>query len=354
MFFQVSLFLDSATDAQWKILGMVVSAIMLITIIITLLIFVCCYKHGYMFDKDDDVGLIDASATRDADGNENQTAFLRKIYKFNRPNETPMPSVVPHHIKTPPSQTVILVNDKQTNTDTTIAEVRPRDFDRGVWPSINAYGGISYRPLSSPDVTSRFIQVFPHEIEEALRPQHIIYQVVAPAAAIPSPPIHTRTIQIPASQVPMVEVMETVQKGPRTIHVTGSQVAGVEIVEAVQRPPRTFHVSGPDGPLMEYVDATPKQARTTIIRQSQPQQIIVQPNTRIEYMDVDEQRGRRIVQKPQYEIVEEVEDRSTASPMEEVVEIVEMPRHGRRHGRKKDGKRSGFGKISVKHIKSRE
>lgn len=348
----MSLFLDSATDAQWKILGMVVSAIMLITIIITLLIFVCCYKHGYMFDKDDDVDLIDASTTRDAEGNENQKAFLRKIYKFNRPNETPMPSVVPRHVKTPPSQIIVLVSDKQTNTDTTIAEMRPRDFDRGVWPSIHAYGGIAYRPLISPHVTSRFIQVFPHEIEEALRPQQIIYRVVAPAAAISSPPVHTRTIQIPASQVPMVEVMETVQKGPRTIHVTGSQVPGVEIVETMHKAPRTIHMPAAEGSLVEYVDATPKQARTTIIRQQQPQQIMVQPNTRIEYVDVDEQRGRRIVQKPQYEIVEEVVDRSTASPMEEVVEFVEMSRHGRRHGRKKDGKRSGFGKISVKHIKS--
>lgn len=331
---------------------MVVSAIMLITIIITLLIFICCYKHGYMFDKDDDAELIDASATQDAAGNEKQKAFLRKIYKFNRPNETPMPSVVPRHVKSPPPQTTIFVSDKQTNTDTTISEVRPRDFDRGVWPSSNAYGGISYRPIIPPHVTSRFIQVFPHEIEEALRPAQIIYQVVAPAAAIPSPPIHTRTIQIPASQMPMLEVVETVPKGPRTIHVTGSQVPGVEIVETVQKPTRTIHVSDPEGPVVEYIDATPKQPRTTIIRQAQPQQIIVQPNTRIEYVDVDEPRGRRIVQKPQYEIVEEVVDRETTSPMEEVVEFVEMPRHGRHHGRKKDGKRSGYGKISVKHIKS--
>ena len=346
------LFSDNTTDAQWKILGMVVSAIMLITIIITLLVFICCYKHGYMFDKDDDVGLVNSSGAPDADGNDGQKAFLRKIYKFNRPNDSPpIPSTIPQH-KTPPPST-ILVNDKQTNTDTTIATVRPIDFERGAWPMINAYGGISYRPLVSPHVTSRLIQVFPHEIEDAMRPQQIIYQVMAPAAPKTPPPVHTRMIQIPAPQAPVVEVIETVPKGSRIIHVNGSQVPGLEVVETVQKAPRTIHVPASEAQFLEYVDATPKQPRTTIVRQPQTQQVIVQPNTRIEYVDVDEQQGRHKAQRPQYEIVEEVDDRSTASPMEEFVEIVEMPRHGRRHERKKGGKRSGHGKVLVKHVRSR-
>ncbi len=49
---------------------MVVCAIMLITIIITLLIFVYCYKNGYMFDNDDDIDPTEPSITQDAEGNE--------------------------------------------------------------------------------------------------------------------------------------------------------------------------------------------------------------------------------------------------------------------------------------------
>jgi hypothetical protein len=112
-------------------------------------------------------------------------------------------------------------------------------------------------------------------------------------------------------------------------------------------------MSSPETSVIEYVETTQKQPRRSKARQSQPQKIMVQPTTHIEYVDVEEQqRGRRVPQKPQYEIVEEVSDRSTsASPVQEMVEVVDASRHKRHRGRKKE-KKHGFRKVSIKHLKS--
>lgn len=360
-----------------------------------------------MFDKDDDIDGADPSTTQDAEGNARQKAFLRKIYKFNRPNDTSsIPSNIPHNVSTSPlmSQPTINVTDKQTNTEATIAVIRPKDLNRGVWPSMNAYGGISYRPLIQPQMVSRFIQVLPHEIEQTMQPQQVIYQVVAPAAAIPPQQIQSRIIQIPAEQsssdflqyiettqqqqqqprtiqIPVqqqqiVEYVQTTQRQqqPRTIQIPAQQPQTIEYVETTQRQqPRMIQIPAPQSPLVEYIETTQKQQpRTTIIRQPQTQQIVVQPSTRIEYVDSEDQQTHRIVQQPttrieyvnakdqrthrnvqqpQYEIVEEIIDRSSPSPMDEYVEVVDAPKHGRHREKKKDKKR-GFGKIIVKHIRS--
>ena len=267
---------------------------MLITIIVTLLVFVCCYKNGYMFNQDDDDDPTDPSTTRDAEGNERQKAVLRKIYKFNRPNETP--SVMMNNMTpAPPQPQTVLVTDKQTNTEATIAPVRPRDFDRGVWAYTNSFGGRIVRPLVAPPMMSRVIQVFPHEIEAALQPTRIVYEVMQnPVVVTPIPEPPPRVIKIPAPQVPMIEVIEK----PR--------------------------------------------------RPAKLEPVVAPARTRIEYVEVEEPRTRRVAQKPQYEIVEEVLDR-TGSSVEEYVEIVDIPKHERRHGKKKGKK--GFGTISVKHVK---
>ncbi len=347
---------------------------MLITIIVTLVIFLCCYKHGYVFDDDYDNDPTDRSPTQDAEGNERQKAVLRKIYKFNRPNDSPsIPSDVPTHVPTPTPppppppkpQPSVQVNDKQTNTETTIALLRPKDLDRGVWPSINAYGGISYRPFNPPQMTSHSIQVLPHEIEQTLNPPQPVYQVVAPTAAIQPQQNQPQIIQIPAQQAPVIDYIDSTPKQqPRTIQIPAQQESVFEYIETTQK----------------------QQPRTKIIRQPQTQQMVMQPTNRIEYVDMEDQRGRRIVQppqyvdvedqrgrrvvqqpqyvdvedkrgrrvvqQPQYEIVEELTDRSIlSSPAEEIVEIVDEPKHDRHHRRKKEKKR-GFRKISVKNLRS--
>ncbi|CAF4266055.1 unnamed protein product, partial [Rotaria magnacalcarata] len=103
----------------------------------------------------------------------------------------------------------IQVNDKQTNTETTISQIRPKDFNRGVWPLKNAYGGVSYRPPVPPKMASRYIQAVPHEIDEILESPQVIYQIVAPASAIPSKNIPPRMIQTSDNGESDIEVIET-------------------------------------------------------------------------------------------------------------------------------------------------
>lgn len=256
-----------------------------------------------MFNQDEDDDPADGSPTRDAQGNERQKAVLRKIYKFNRPNDTPS-GMVNNMTPAPTQQPTVLVTDKQTNTESTIATVRPRDFERGVWTYNNAFGGRILRPLIAPTTVSRIIQVVPHEIEAALQPTRIVYEVVQNPVVVSPVPEQPRMIKIPAPQVPVIEVLEK----PR------------------------------------------KPTKTTIVRETVPEPLTVPARTRIEYVEVEEPRARRVVQKPKYEIVEEVADRSESSMMEEFVEIVDVPKHARRHGKKKDKK--GFGTISVKHVKT--
>ena len=258
-----------------------------------------------MFNQDDEDDPGDPSTTRDAEGNDRQKAVLRKIYKFNRPSESP--SVMMQNSITPAPPPVqprtVHITDKQTNTEETIAPTRPRDFDRGVWTYVNAFGGKSYRPLVAPPMTSRFIQVFPHEIEAAYPQPQIIYQMVAPAAHSPLPEPR-RMIKIPAPQAPVIEVIEQPVKAPRT-------------------------------KIIRQAPAAPAAAR-------------------FEYVEVEEPRGHRVVQRPQYQVVEDVYgDSSSESSMEEYVEIVDepKPRRHHRHGRKK-GKRQEVGKISVKHVRA--
>jgi hypothetical protein len=367
-----SFVLDSVTDAQWKILGMVVCAIMLITIIVTLLIFIYCYKNGYMFNQDeDDIDDTDPSVARDAEGNDRQKAVLRKIYKFNRPNEPPpYPSNnVLQDVSTSSSlsESAVEVNDKQTNTETTIAPLRPKDFDRGVWASINAFGGVSYRPLVPPRMVSRFIQVLPHEIEETYQVPQVIYQVVAPASTvIPSTQIQPRIIQMPAQQS-FVEVIEAPKKQPRIVQTPVRQGSFVEVIEPTRKQPRTTIIRQPQtqqiivqqAPRTEYVDVEEQRPRRVIqqpeyvdVEEKRPRRVIQQP----EYVDVEEKRPRRVVQQPEYEIVEEIADGSSAtssgSSVEEVVEVVDAPKRMRRNRRQK-GKKNNTGQVSVKHIKPR-
>jgi hypothetical protein len=343
-----------------------------------------------MFDEDEDADPLDPSTTEDAEGNERQKAVLRKIYKFNRPENTPPPPPPPPPPPTPPPppppprprtppRPSVQVNDKNTNTEATIALLRPKDFERGVWASMNAYGGISYRPLIPPMMVSRLIQVFPHEIEGTVQPQQVIYQVVAPTAAIPPTQIQPRIIQVPARQPspvfeyieaaprqqprtiqipaqqpsPVFEYIETTQKQPRTIQIPAQQPSPVfEYIETTQRQPRTIQISAQQSSDVEYIETTERKPRAKRNRQPQAQQRVMQPKTHIEYVDVEEQqRGRRIVQQPQYDIVEEITDRSTPSPVEEIVEYVDAPKHRRQQGRKK-GKKRGFRTVSVKNLRS--
>ncbi|CAF3917911.1 unnamed protein product [Rotaria sordida] len=49
-----------------------------------------------------------------------------------------------------------------------MAPLRPRDYQRGVWPAKNAYGGLSYRSFEKPKMIDRFIQTLSNEIDQTI------------------------------------------------------------------------------------------------------------------------------------------------------------------------------------------
>lgn len=317
------MFSDSVTDSQWKILGIVVCSIMLITIIVTLIIFICCYKNGFMFNGDEDDDPLDSDDPEDADGNSRQKAVLRKIYKFNRPNDSSVtPAALNPITPGPIYQPTVHVTDKQTNTETTISRVRPRDISQGVWTSMNAYGGRIVRPLVAPKMISRVIQVFPAEIDAVYQPPTIIYEVAAPETIVSPPPEQVRYIKIPPPQPPVFEVIEKPRKPPKTQIVRQSSIEEI----APTRAPR-----------IEYIEVDDPNVRRAVRK---PQ-----------YEYVEEPKVHRTVRQPQYEYVEEVADGGVTTESEGYVEVVDTDQPRKRREKRKSRKK-GVSTISVRHIKA--
>ncbi|CAF3808811.1 unnamed protein product [Rotaria sordida] len=342
---------DSETNSQWKILGMVICSIMLTTIIATVLIFICCYKHGYMINSDDDIEPIDSSPVSGIrQRNASQT------YKFNPTNDaSSIRSGILQDVSTPNSipKLSFKVHDKQTNTETTISLLPPKDFNRGVWPAINAYGGMSHRPVVQPKMISQNVQVLEHEIEEILETPKVIYQAVAPAAAatataaISPPPVQQRIIHMPDDQTSVIDVVETTKKQHRTNTIREAQKQNI----VVQPKPRNeqAHVEEQRTHRIEDLDSSDEQSHhieNLDSNDEQPHRIEHFDNSE-EDVDTKKKRSHRIVQKPQNEVSDEIIQRVRSSSIEEIVDV---PKHGRKHGRKKD-KKQNFTKVSVKHIK---
>jgi len=164
LFFQISQFLfhlDMSTDAEWKILGMVVCAIMLFTVGLTLCIFIYCYKKGHIRNNNINNNNINNNSLTP---NYNQENDYRDPYNYNRSPAVPygtMEDVTPSFT----NEDIIQVRDKFTNTETTISPIRPKDIQRGVWTGNNAYDGISYRPIQPPKMVHRYIEASPAEID---------------------------------------------------------------------------------------------------------------------------------------------------------------------------------------------
>jgi hypothetical protein len=144
------------TDSQWKILGMVVCAVMLLTVFATLCIFLYCYKKGHIANKNNQTNSLAPQYPQEND--------FQHPYRYNR---SPVPYGMMENVSpTSINEDIVQVQDKLTNTEITISPLRPRDIQRGVWHGKNAYGGLSYRPLEPPKMVHRFIQVAPNEIDQ--------------------------------------------------------------------------------------------------------------------------------------------------------------------------------------------
>lgn len=204
LFVSVSIFpslsLDVNTDPQWKILGMVVCAIMLLTVLVTLCIFIYCYKKGHI---------------------KNSKNRTRDVFTPSYHHDNDYPQPYNHHRSPMPygrmgnvsansyDEDVVQVQDKLTNTEMTNAPLRPRDIQRGVWQGRNAYNGYAHRPIYPPRMTNRVIQALPHEIDQG----------------------HTKARVHPAMDTVPQTIVRLPEKRPR-------RVQEVEPVEEVVRRPR--------------------------------------------------------------------------------------------------------------------
>ena len=159
MFF--SLLLDNTTDPQWKILGMVVCSIMLLTVLVTLCIFIYCYKKGRIVNNMNTMNPTSNSVLTPPYHQENE---IRHPFNYNR---SPVPYGRMENLSaTSVDDGVVQVQDKLTNTETTISPLRPRDIQRGVWQGNNAYGGIAHRPIDPPRMAHRFTPAVPNDIDQ--------------------------------------------------------------------------------------------------------------------------------------------------------------------------------------------
>lgn len=140
---------------------MVVSSVMLITIIVTLCIFIYCYENGRIGNKGNKNSL--ATAEYNDDNDFRKTQYFNRSYNMSSLPYGKIQRVSPFFT----TDNVVQVEDKQTNTETTMAPLRPRDCQRGVWPAMNAYGGLSYRSSKKPLMKHCFIQASPEEVDRA-------------------------------------------------------------------------------------------------------------------------------------------------------------------------------------------
>ncbi|CAF2156037.1 unnamed protein product [Rotaria magnacalcarata] len=149
---------DPNTNPQWKVLGIVVSVVMLVTVIATLCVFIYCYKKGRVGVNEDKNNLFVPEYIQDHE--------FGKINNYVRsPYASPLPYERIHNSSSlSTNDDVIHVTDKQTNTETTMCPMRIRDIQRGVWPARNAYGGVTKRPLKRRNATHQFVQTVPRNI----------------------------------------------------------------------------------------------------------------------------------------------------------------------------------------------
>ena len=329
-------FSDSVRNAQWKIFGIVVSSILIITIIVTIIILICCYKQGYIRNINNEIYSNAPSTNKNTKESERQKAILRKTNKCDRANGIPLtPSDGIQDLPSlrPTAQASHQADDTQTNTEATIATLRPKNFNRSASTSKNGYGGISHRPIFSPEMTARSAQMLPYGIDEGFQIPQVIYEAVTPMKEAPPRNVQTRVNRVPGKQTSDVEVVETERNQPRATIV--QRVPKEKIISQLK--PRVEHIKPEqkgESQNIEYVGDKDEEPH------------------RLECIDVEEQQPGRTVQKPQYEAVEEAIKRlSSISSLEEIAEAVHLPKHERKR-RIQNERKQAYGKISVKHVKS--
>jgi hypothetical protein len=159
LFLRISVFfkflLDTTTEVQWDIFGIVVCSVMLSTILIALFLFIYCYKKGRIITNKDEKN---PPTPLDNLGN-----------NFRRPNNYNQ-SLMPYGMMEngSPNEYTTQVQDRPINFEKTMSSLQPRDFKREVWAAINEYGGLPNRPLEPPKVVNHYIQVIPNDTNQSI------------------------------------------------------------------------------------------------------------------------------------------------------------------------------------------
>ncbi len=215
---------------------MVVCSIMLLTVLVTLCIFMYCYKKGRIVNNNNN-NLLTPPYHQEND--------VRHPFDYNR---SPMPyGRMENFSTTPIDDGIIQVRDKLTNTETTISPLRPRDIHRGVWNGKNAYGGISHRPIEPPKMTHRAVQALQNEIDRIpSKPRNQVMDIV-PQTIIRLPGKrreHPRHFIEPQASEESLETIELPKKGkhkPRFNKVTVKHVKATEEPDFVDDDFNTDH-----------------------------------------------------------------------------------------------------------------
>jgi hypothetical protein len=143
---------------------------MFLTVLVTLCIFIYCYKKGRIVDNNNNnnnnnnVNHMNNTNNRAVTPPYRQEHDLRHPFNYNR-SPVPYGRMENFSAKSVEIGTV-QVQDKLTNTENTISPLRPRDIQRGVWNGNNAYGGVMQRPMEPPKMTHRVIQALPNDIDQ--------------------------------------------------------------------------------------------------------------------------------------------------------------------------------------------
>ena len=289
--------IDNVTDFQWKILGIVVCSVLLITVIITFFIFICCYQSGHIAEDTPGNGPRNLQSQRMSNYNDRPSVLRNGNTNYSpaqapRTNATPIP---------PYNPTSMRPNDRLNYPENMNTQFRPRNLQNSNGlPVNNALGNVAYN--YNPPINSNGQSLFPFQSNGVTNnnPNFVPYQELGLGNNYANGYPNQSSVPTNLGQggIPY-------QMNPQTRLGT----------QSVQTLPQDFNG------FSKQINTFPN---SNISRRFAPP-----PGTRIEYIDderaprIIEKRTRRFIEHPEYDIVEEIIERPKPKVVREYVEVVE-------------------------------
>ncbi|CAF2873308.1 unnamed protein product [Rotaria sp. Silwood2] len=205
---------NSNSNSQWEMLGIAVCSAMLITILLILCVLV------YYFKNDRNATNSNTKSLATPEYNQEDVFWKSKCHARSNGTSSLSYEMIQNIPPLSTNKDVIQVEDKQTNTEKTFAPLRPRNFQRGVWPAMNAYGGLSSRPLEKPKMVNRYIQTLPNEINQTMsqRQNNVINNALIKIIRLPENNLDYNEEQYPnrfIEQKPQYAMIEKIIERPK-------------------------------------------------------------------------------------------------------------------------------------------